>query len=264
MKKKHPNTISGRDGLTLIELLVVLTILIALGGIVVSSLPGLLEKTQSATAAANVPEIDSAIRRQLVTANGIVGNRFDSLVTGTDGISGEVADYVGGAEYFQATPLGEADVEALERIGLIELVPASASPADATFDSHTQRPVSLGTDTKVCAVADAFTVELMEQIFNLTPEDKSRYLVFGLGARSSLVGGSENALFAEAPVHFSDDASSNPKNMYSRYLIVVEIKSPTEDTTRARYVGVAIPDRKGLRGIQQELQQVYSKESSAN
>ena len=42
-----------RAGLSLLELLVVLTILIALGGIVVSTLPGMLKRTQVATAAAN-------------------------------------------------------------------------------------------------------------------------------------------------------------------------------------------------------------------
>ena len=64
---------SCRRGLTLLELLVVLTILIALGGIVVASLPGLLERTQAATAAANVPEIDAAIKRNLLLRQGQIG-----------------------------------------------------------------------------------------------------------------------------------------------------------------------------------------------
>jgi len=252
-----------RNGLTLIELLVVLTILIALGGIVVSSLPGLLERTQSATAAANVPEIDSAIRRQLVSGNGVVGNRFDSLILGSASRSGEVAGYVGGAQYFQAATLSAADLLALASIGISELVPARETPADATFDSHMQPAIPLDADSKVCSVSKAFAVEFMETIWNLTPDETSRYLVFGLGSRSTLVGGSEFALFPEAPVHFSDNAISNPQKMYSRYLIVVELKSAMEEEVTARFVGVAIPDQRGLRGISQELQDAYSNQNGS-
>ncbi len=248
-----------RDGLTLIELLVVLTILIALGGIVVASLPGLLERTQSATAAANVPEIDAAIRRQLITAHGVVGNRFDSLIAAG---SGEIANFVGGKSYFQPVTLNEEDVQALARIGLTELIPAQASPVNATFESHQSLPVAIAKDTKVCAVAGPFAVEMMEQMWNLTPSEDSRFLVFGLGGKCSLVGGSATALFPEAPVHFSDAASTGPENMYSRYLIVIELTSPPEATSRARYVGVAIPDTRGLRGISQELQEVYSSQTT--
>ena len=251
----------ANSGLTLIELLVVLTILIALGGIVVASLPGLLSRTQSATAAANVPEIDSAIRRKMVTANGVIGNRFDALVTGGTGANGEVADYIGGKEYFQAVAISQEDVEALANIGLTELIPATANPSDATFDSHMQQPIPVANDTRVCSVSKAFTTEIMERIWNLTPTDDQRFLVFGLGSRSSLVGGSETALFPEAPVHFSDQASSRPKNMYSRYLIVIELKTRTDGSSRARYVGVAIPDSNGIHGIGQELQQVYTQEN---
>ena len=257
MKIKYPRSTALRRGLTLIELLVVLTILIALGGIVVGSVPGMLERTQSATAAANVPEIDSAIRRNLVTANGVVGNRFDSLVSGGSGI----AESVGGNSWFQAVSLSESDVEALAEIGLTELVPANPAASDATFDSHQQQPITIGPDTRVCAIAGAVVRETMERIWNLTPAPNSQFLVFGLGSKCTLVGGAESALFPEAPVHFSDDAASSPKNMYCRYLIVIELKRQSDDRSQARYVGVAIPDRRGLRGIREELQEVYSKEN---
>lgn len=249
-KQKNGN----RPGLTLIELLVVLTILIALGGIVVSSLPGLLGRTQSATAAANVPEIDSAIRRKLLVTNGTIGDRFDSLITGA---TGEVASYVGGASYFQATTMNEADVNALSRIGITELIPADPGPADATFESHRQPPIPITNDSRVCSVSDAFSADMMQRLWNIDPIENARYLVFGLGSRSSLVGGSEDALFSESPVHFSDEASTGPKKMYSRYLIVVELKPDIENQSRARYVGIAIPSKSGLRGISEELKDVY-------
>ncbi len=258
----HPSKPTRRSGLTLIELLVVLTILIALGGIVVSSLPGLLGKTQTATAAANVSEIDASIRRNLISANGFIGNRFDALLTSSGGAGGEVPAYVGGSEIFQATSLSASDIAALRAVGIVEVIPADGSTNDATFASHTAQPSALSNDTRVCSISPNFADELMDRIWNLTPSSNDRYLVFGLGSRCSLVGGSEQALFAEAPVHFSDDATSGPKNMYSRYLIVVELKSESDSSSRARYVGVAIPDADGLKGISQELQDAYSTDSN--
>jgi hypothetical protein len=254
---------SPRNGLTLIELLVVLTILIALGGIVVASLPGLLERTRSATAAANVPEIDSAIRRRLITSNGDIGNRFDALITGGSGSAGEVARYVGGADRFEAISLSEAEIVALADVGLTELIPAIPAPADATFASHRQPPVALGDDTKVCVLSGSFASATMERIWNLTPPPKARYLVLGLGSKCSLVGGAESALFPEAPVHFSDQPGNGPDTMYSRYLIVIELQPVGQNAARARYVGVAIPGRQGLRGISEELQEAYSNQTAA-
>ncbi len=252
-------TNSRKSGLTLIELLVVLTILIALGGIVISSLPGLLKRTQSATAAANVPEIDSAIRRKLITDRGLLGNRFDSLVSGA-GTSGSIPEYVGGADFLEGTDLSPAEVEALKSLGITELIPATESVGNATFDSHQQQPVVLGSGAVVCSVAATRQDAVMERLWNIAPGQPSRYLVFGVGSRCTLVGGSESALFPEAPVHFSEQANSSPQNMYSRYLIVVELKPASELQARARFVGVAIPGPAGLHGISEELKEIYSED----
>ncbi|MDB4380240.1 hypothetical protein N9Z70_02510, partial [Mariniblastus sp.] len=92
-----------RTGLSLLELLVVLTILIALGGIVVSTLPGMLKRTQVATAASNIPEIDATIRRTSMLSQGKIGNRFDALVAGSDSLDGNIPSYIGGAEIFETT-----------------------------------------------------------------------------------------------------------------------------------------------------------------
>ncbi len=71
----HSTRPTDRSGLSLLELLVVLTILIALGGIVVSTLPGMLKRTQVATAASNIPEIDATIRRTSLLSQGIETRR---------------------------------------------------------------------------------------------------------------------------------------------------------------------------------------------
>ncbi len=247
-----------RRGLTLLELLVVLTILIALGGIVIATLPGLLDRAQSATAAANVPEIDAAIKRELVVHQGQIGNRFDSLITGNSSITGSIPRYVGGSEIFQAVSLDDSELRALAQLGVTELIPASETADNATFDSHDQPPVALSGESKVCAISNAFAPELLKDMWNVTTPAEARYLVFGLGEQCSLVGAGTSAVFAEAPVHFSDNSVSSPKNMYCRYLIVVELLTRDERESTARYVGTAIPHLSGMQGVKSELENFYS------
>ncbi len=247
-----------RTALTLLELLVVLTILIALGGIVVASLPGLLTRTQTATGAANVSEIDNAIRRGLLANQGRIGNRFDSLIVGSTGLNGEVASFVGGAENFQTGSLSARDTTALAELGIIELIPANEQSDNATFGGHDRIPVALGSEGRVCELRPDYATIVAARLWNIEPNENKRFLIFGLGQKCSLVGGTEWAMFKEAPVHFSDNNLSSPKNMYSRYLIVIELDSSDELRSTARYVGTAIPDQSGLTGLNQQLEDFYS------
>lgn len=258
------NTIAGRRpvcrGLSLLELLVVLTILIALGGIVVSTLPGMLRRTQVATAAANIPEIDSTIRRNAVLQQGNIGSRFDSLVSGTSSLDGGIPSYIGGSDAFMASNLSTAEIDALTEIGVTELVPAAESTDNATFSSHDQLPVPIGTDTRVCSLTRAAANELLVDGWNFEPLDGAKYVVFGLGEQCSIVGAGSQAAFSETPVHFSDARDQSPKEMYSRYLILVEIKTISESSAIARYVGAAIPGRTGIHSVSQELEDYYSQQ----
>ncbi len=250
-------TWSPPNGLTLLELLVVITILIAISGIVVATLPGLLNRTSTATDVANISQIDATVKRHMVLRQGRVGDRFDSLLVG-EGRSGQVADYVGGSENFAVIDLKQADIVALNAIGITELIPAASETNNATFDSHLAEPVELSTRSRVCSINPDVAEQLMYDIWNIKPEDQKTYLIFGIGSRCSLVGGASDATFGEAPVHFSDDALSNPKTMYSRYLIVVELDQNSGDTSRARYIGTAVPGMNGLSSLGQKLQQHYS------
>jgi len=251
-------TFSNRTALTLLELLVVLTILIALGGIVVASLPGLLTRTQAATGTANLTEIDRTIQRNLLINQGRIGNRFDSLVAGGSGGNGDVASYVGGQEKLVATSLSANEVRALAELGITELIPAAVDVDDATFDSHLQLPVPLSPESRVCQLSPDYAAVVVEQLWNIEPQQGVRYLLFGLGQKCSLVGGGLEAVFKDAPIHFSDNRLSNPKNMYSRYLVVIELQSVDKEQSRARYVGVAIPDPNGITGLAQQLKDFYS------
>jgi len=247
---------SRRGGLSLLELLLVLTIMIALGGIAVSTLPGLLGRTQVATAASNVPQIETAIRQSAVIHNGRIGNRFDALVTGDGALNGGLPGYVGGANIFQTAKLGSRDVAALAKLGITQLVPANASAANATFESHNSEPAGLTAEASACFINSSIAAELATELFNIDAAADSRYLVMGIGSRSTLVGSGKEGIFAESPVHFSDDHASAPQVMYSRYLIVVEL-SGKDSNRSARYLGTCIPGTKGLQSISQVLQQHY-------
>ncbi len=236
----------------------VLTILIALGGIVVSTLPGMLRRTQVATAAANIPEIDSAIKRHAMLNQGQIGDRFDSLVSGTASMDGTVPSYLGGSEIFETASLTSAEVEALDSLGVTQLVPASGGATNATYESHNQLPVPISDNSRVCILNPDLAVTLFRTDWNFEAEPNAKYMVVGLGEQSSLVGGGKDAVFSKSPVHFSDERNENPKTMYSRYLLVIEIKTADSGVAMARYVGAAIPGSDGIRRISSELERFYS------
>ncbi len=253
---------SLRSGLTLLELLVVLTILIALGGIVVASLPGLLVRTQVATGATNVTEIDAALRRNMLSSQGMIGNRFDSLIVGSSGLNGDIASYVGGRENFQAASVSGRELRALATLGITQLIPAVDNVQNATFDSHDQMPVTLENEVKVCQLRSDYASRVAQRLWNIESVENKRFLIFGLGQRCSLVGASETAIFKEAPVHFSDNSLSSPNRMYARYLIVVELNSSGELEAKARYVGTVIPHQLGIVGLNDQLSDFYNSQNS--
>lgn len=254
------NRYPHRWGLSLLELLVVLTILIALGGIVVATLPGMLKRTQVAMASANVPEIDATIRRNATLTQGHIGNRFDALISGSDSLDGGVPSYIGGSDAFEATTLAASEVAALREIGVTELVPALPATENATFNSHDQLPVEIGNDTRVCALNSEIAALLLKEEWNLDPIEGALYIVFGLGEQCSMVGAGPKAAFSETPIHFSDDRSQSPEEMYSRYLLIVEIKPSSEAISVARYVGTAIPDKNGIHSVSKELEDYYTEQ----
>lgn len=241
----------------MLELLVVLTILIALGGIVVATLPGVLQRTEVATAAANVPQIDASIRQSALLRQGRIGNRFDSLIVGSASLDGEVASYVGGAQQFSTANLTGVEVRALERLGVVELVPAATAPDNATFSSHLQPPVKLSENAKVCVLGGGELAQSLARSWNIDPSEDSKFMVVGVGSQSTLVGAGAESMFPEAPVHFSDNHLANPQAMYSRYLLVFELTLKSDKLAEARYVGTGIPSPEGLRTIGQELEEHY-------
>ncbi|MEZ6094005.1 MAG: hypothetical protein R3C03_07165 [Pirellulaceae bacterium] len=137
------------------------------------------------------------------------------------------------------------------------MTPAEQNTDNATFGSHTLMPVELSPDANVCAIAQSYVPEMVQRLWNIDAVKESKYVVMGIGSRCSLVGSERDALFTEAPVHFSDNQMTNPKVMYCRYLIVVELKQTNETTATARYLGTCIPGPNGLDSITEILKGHY-------
>lgn len=259
MNCSRTNISNKRQGLSLLELLVVLTILIALGGIVVSTLSGFLGRTEVATAATNVKEIDSAIRRSMLLNSGEIGDRFDALVTGGGSADGAIPPYIGGGDNFVAVSLTQSEIDAMAQIGVTELVYSVDSPDDATYGSHDQLPAPLGQDSKVCVLNAEVAAEKLSVGWNFEPIEEAKYIVMGLGKQCTLVGAGPKSAFSETPTQFSQGQNQNSKSMYLRYLILVELNPVSENRVIARYVGVGIPGLQGIQSVADQLEG-FSKE----
>ncbi len=240
--------------MSLLELLVVLTILIAISGIVVATLPGVWKQAQTATTAFNLQQIESGIRRFVVLNRGVLGNRFDSLIVGNGNLGGAVADYLANRELFEAVTLTEQDLEALAELGLVEVIPAERAPQNATFSSHTQPPVKLKGQARVVALTGTAAETACRELWNMEPDRNTYYLAFGLGSQCTLVGSGSKTAFAEAPIYYPEDRNQDVVKQYSRFLIVVELRRGG-DRSAARYVGAVTVSPSGVKGIANQVRQ---------
>ncbi len=247
-----------RPALTLMELVVVLVILVALGGIAVSVIPNLLNRTHVATVATNLPSVDQAVRQHMLLNSGAIGNNFDSLIVGTTNLDGDVADFVNRSGSYAAYSLTANDVSALTGLGITHLVPAQEG-VNATFESHLTGSVPLASGEKVCVLSDADAIRILDEVWNKTPDTATtKYVVVGLGQRCTLVGAGEDSHFAEPPVHFVDAHTERAENSYARIMLVIELANFGTPEAEARYIGAGAPHPDGIQGVATHLKEYYS------
>ncbi len=245
-----------RRGLTLIELVVVLTVLVALGGLAVATLPNMLNRTHVATVATSLPAVDSTLRQNILLNSGQIGDTFDSLVD-TD-LTGSVVGFVNASGAYAEHTLAGNDVAALADLGITELVPATDGVDNATFEGHNNTPVALADGLNVCVLAATEVDRILEEVWNYTAQTDAEYVVVGLGERCSLVGAGEDAFFTEAPLHYVDAHSERADNSYARVMIVIELADAGTVDAEARYIGVGAPHPDGVQGVATHLREWYS------
>lgn len=244
-----------RVGLTLIELIIVLAILVALGGIAAATLPNMLNRTHVATVAASLPTVDATIRENILLNSGLIGNRFDGLVTSN--LTGAPASFVNGSGAYSVHTLAGNDVAALRGIGITELVPADDSTTNATFLGHDGAPVALADGVNVCTLGSGVVAGILADVWNYTAPAGAQYVVVGLGEQCSLVGANADAVFSEAPLHSVDAHSERADQAYARVMVVIELADAGTGSSEARFIGVGAPHPDGIQGVATHLQEWY-------
>lgn len=230
----------SRKGLTLLELVVVLTILVALGGILVPVLGNFLARSHVATCSTNIPELTKAVLLHN-TEKARLPDRWQTGVAGTaipaGGLfQGSPAIAAGGivnvvlntalpdftaANALQIYALVTTDVDGLEAAGIENVIDHGTTATNPTFDvGGVNEAVAVGTQVIRLTNQQARDVNLPFDIAGvLTDPAPQRYIWLAFGPENTLFG--NGAL--EAPTIFSDDADRLPLNMYLRFGSVIQL-----------------------------------------
>jgi len=261
-----------RPGLTLLELIVVLTILVALAGILVPLLPNLFVQADNATEATQFGELAKAIQTYQATTMGYPNN-FDLLTDGS-----KFPAYLpptGGAAFagwVEAKTLTAAELSALTAAGIQYVQPLATDTTPQGFDctlnpypntTLTANQVDLTTSaasSEVFAVIDPTTnVNVINNTMTflqtlIAADPTARYVVFGVGARCSLVGQS----IQEAPVAVPHTRTFTPATNYSRFGVIFKV-SGTEIARlgQARYVTACSLEDDGLETTPGDIAQYW-------
>lgn len=232
-----------RRGLTLIELIVVMVILVAIAGILLPSLSGMLTRAHTSTSATNLGEIAKAIQTYEAQNLGYPNN-LDSLVTNltTGTLSTNIA--TGGTDLTTVTlsasngTLGALNSAGITSVSMMSDSGAATGPYQwsPTYFPYAA-PIAPATMPLQVALADGNIVAGLNGVAaarEFGAPATASYVLFGVGKYSSL-----SRVMLEAPVHFDDDPSRTPSLAYARYVAVFQITDASGNgLDRAKLVGV--------------------------
>lgn len=138
---------------------------------------------------------------------------------------------------------------ALEEAGIAQIAAMVDGSADKTFGAN-EAVGSANEYVNTAALTNAlFLTDAQEEALNLDTNDS--YVVFGLGAKSTLI----NRVMSDAPLHFD---AADPKATYSRFLLVFAVPTTAGDFEKARFVTAVGAEGAGLGA---HLSVYYSKEA---
>lgn len=248
-------------GLTLIELVVVLAILAAVAGIVAPLLPNMQRRAHKATEATQAVEVAKAIQLYQGTNNGEYPSNFDLLTDGSAFPSYMPADdgnTFGG--YATVGNLTDAEVTALTKAG-IRNVHTLASSTSGTGFHPTINPYA-GTTSTTVSTSLSFAI-ISPTNTNLpttflasarTDDTTGRYVVLGVGTRSSMVG----TVMQDAPTIAPGGAGLTPANSYSRVGAIFKVSgNDVERSNRARFIGAVILEDDALETAEEGIVDYY-------
>jgi type II secretory pathway pseudopilin PulG len=226
--------------LTLLELVVVLVILMAVAGILVPLLPGMLGRAHTAEHGTNINEVNKAVEGFNIVNRGYPDN-LDLLAPSTvlpgyaaGGGSGSGATACGGELITDSADLTADELAALTNAGISHVwTPTGTELVTAPYGAE-PTATTLSTSSRLGILSTAARLRL----YNEPTANTSKYVVFGLGPRCDMVGRPGGV--PEAPLHFADERGTggDPNRTYSRYGLVFRISdSAGVALERAQFVG---------------------------
>lgn len=233
-----------RRGLTLLELVVVLTILVAIGALLVPLLPNFIHRSNIASCVVNITEMDKLIQ----TYSNLYAefpDKLDNLVKN----DGNLPTYVAAGDYPEGTgqksfapgDLTAAEATALKEAGitsvcrLVEDAGGDWKPTFWPYNASLSTPPTLDDvdDTLKPAVLTATGAQLM----GLPYSANYKYVIFGVNSPCTLF----RNLAAEPAYHFADTPTEDPATYYMCLGVVFAVKIEADGVARvpdeAKYMG---------------------------
>lgn len=267
-----------RAGLTLIELVVVMTILIALAGLLIPMLPGMLTRAHTSTCSTNIGEVAKSIQEYNMLY-GAYPNNMDALSDGKTLINylangaalpasqGGPGTNQGAGQVTGISPTA-AELAALQAAGIstvqsmVAAYPGAGTTFDPTFNYYsdyanagtaTANALTISTSTVLGGLDPTANTNALAIVNHLGLSATGRYVVLGIGTRCNMVGKTMLA----APVHYGDVPVLNPEYGYERLCGIFKVSDTAATVVEAQLVGVGPIHDDGLGSIGDEVQNWY-------
>jgi len=255
------------------ELVVVMTILAALGAIMVAMFPNLLRRSHKVVDATNSSEVAKAIQLHQAMFLGYP-NEWDLMTTSGSTTAPTYLPNDGGTTFGGAAFIGNLTAAELGHLGRVGITSghhfAAATPNHPTMDPYatalTTTPPTLTATTEVWLIAATgpTTTEYPNELKLILARDPTaRFVVFGVGARNTMVG----SLMQTAPVNAPQDDKLTPATHYVRVGAIFQVSGSGIDAThsvtgiagtkRARFIGCCALEDDEIESTEKDLVGYY-------
>jgi type II secretory pathway pseudopilin PulG len=273
------------------ELVVVMAILAALAAILVPMFPNLLRRAHKVTDTTQTSEVNKALQLYQASFIGYPYD-FDMLTDGTGfpiylpGASSTVGAFGG---FVQATTLTTDELAALDKVGItsVQSLASATTSSDLTtlMSNGSFRPTmypysstvtasrlvtsAAGTASKNFAVITAAQLNTIQTSTNsafmqsqYAADPTARYVVFGVGPRTSMVG----QTIQDAPTSVPQEAGFTPANTYCRVGVIFKVSGNEVNNAdnRAKFVAAVALEDDELESTEKDLIGYYEVSSGTS
>lgn len=253
----------SRAGLTLMELVVVMAVLAAVAAILIPLFPNLLRRAHKVTDATQSSEVAKAVQlfQSLYVS---YPDEWDYMTVSTGTTPPTFLPADGGNPFGGAAVIGNLtanEVAALGRVGIasghhFNATIGTGHPTLNPYSAAVTAPTVLSTTTPVFIIDPTTTSgEVPVEIKNIYLRDPTaRFVVFGVGTRSTMVG----KVMENAPTSVPQNKEFTPATLYSRVGVIFQVAGVGINTTkRARFVGTAALEDDELESTEKDIVNYY-------